>query len=58
MLDAVLADLSTRGVRAAETFARKGNPENPSGPVEFWLSNGFIVVREDKEFALVRRELQ
>lgn len=40
-----------------ETFARKGNAENPSGPVEFYLRHGFTVQRDDPEFPLLRLDL-
>ena len=43
--------------KAIETFARKGRPENPSGPVEFYLGNGFRIHRDDKEFPLMRLDL-
>jgi hypothetical protein len=40
-----------------ETFARKGSSDNPSGPVEFYLVEGFRIFRDDKEFPLVRLDL-
>jgi GNAT superfamily N-acetyltransferase len=43
--------------KAIETFARKGNPGNPSGPVEFYLASGFQIHRDDKEFPLMRLDL-
>jgi hypothetical protein len=46
-----------RGIRAVETFARKGQEDNPSGPVEFYLRNGFRVFRDDPEYPLMRLEL-
>jgi hypothetical protein len=48
---------SARGFEAVETFARKNNPNNPSGPVEFYLKNGFRVLRDDPEFPLMKLEL-
>ena len=57
LLRAVVAELSSRGVAAVETFARRGSADNPSGPLGFWLKHGFTVVREDDGFALVRRKL-
>ena len=57
LLAAVLADLRARGMKAVETFARRGSPENPSGPVDFYLKHGFRVLRADPEFPLLRREL-
>ena len=58
LLCAILKELRVRGLGAVETFARRGNPENPSGPVEFYLKRGFRVIREDPEFPLLRLELR
>ncbi|MBO3840950.1 MAG: GNAT family N-acetyltransferase [Candidatus Brockarchaeota archaeon] len=57
LLQSVIEDLRRRGVKAVETFARRNNPNNPSGPVEFYLKNGFMVLRGDPEFPLMRIEL-
>jgi GNAT superfamily N-acetyltransferase len=57
LLEAILGDLCAGGLPAVETFARKSSANNPSGPLRFWLKHGFTVVREDDDFALVRREL-
>ncbi len=46
-----------RKAKAVETFARRGSPNNPSGPVELYLGNGFSVHRDDKEFPLMRLDL-
>ena len=56
-LEAILEELSARGIQAVETFARRGSAENPSGPVEFYLRHGFSVLRDDPEFPLLRRDL-
>jgi GNAT superfamily N-acetyltransferase len=58
LLQAILRDLRARGAQAVETFARKSSPNNCSGPLEFWLKHGFHIVREDRDFALVRRGLR
>lgn len=58
LLAAVLADLRARGIEAVETFARRGSPENPSGPVEFYLKHGFRELRADPEFPLLRLDLE
>jgi len=58
LLQAILQDLRARGVPAVETFARRSSANNCSGPLEFWLKHGFHIVREDADFALMRRELQ
>jgi GNAT superfamily N-acetyltransferase len=57
LLRSIIDDLTARGVTAVETFARKGNPENPSGPVELYLRNGFGIHKDDREFPLMRLEL-
>ncbi len=57
LLQSIIDDLSLRKIKAVETFARKNNPENPSGPVDFYLKNGFKIHKDDKEFPLMRLEL-
>ena len=58
LLNSVIADLRKRGFRALETFARRGSANNPSGPLEFYLKNGFYIKDEtDLEFPLVRLHL-
>lgn len=57
LLESILIDLKGRGVTAVETFARKANPENPSGPVSFYIKNGFKIVKDDIEFPLLRMEI-
>ena len=57
LLRSIVAELRGSGLKAIETFGRKGNPENPSGPAEFYLRNGFRIHKDDKEFPLLRLEL-
>ncbi|MGY4706587.1 N-acetyltransferase family protein [Candidatus Bipolaricaulota sp. J31] len=57
LLSAILEELRGRGIAAVETFARRGSPESPSGPVEFYLKHGFRVLRDDPQFPLLRLEL-
>ncbi|MEM2930239.1 MAG: GNAT family N-acetyltransferase [Thermoproteota archaeon] len=57
LLQSIIEDLRKRGFKAVETFARRNNPNNPSGPMEFYLKNGFRVLRDDPEFPLMRLEL-
>ncbi|MGB9718362.1 MAG: GNAT family N-acetyltransferase [Thermoproteota archaeon] len=57
LLQSIIEDLRKRGVKAVETFARRSNPNNPSGPVEFYLKNGFKIHRDDSEYPLMRFEL-
>ncbi len=56
LLDFVLSNLQKRGYNAIETYARKGSESNPTGPLEFYLRNGFSVKRECDEFPLTRKE--
>jgi len=57
LLRDILEELRGRGIKAVETFARKGSPENPTGPLEFYLKRGFRIHRDDEEFPLVRLTL-
>lgn len=55
LLDSIIADLKGRRFKAVETFALRGSPNNPSGPVEFYLKKGFYIKDETKpEFPIVR----
>lgn len=58
LLQSIIDDLRGRGIKAVETFARKGRAENPSGPVEFYLRNGFRIYKDDPQFPLIRLELK
>ena len=58
LLEEILSELQRRGITAAETFARLGGAENPSGPVELYLKHGFHVFRDDEEFPLMRLVLE
>jgi len=57
ILDSIIDELRQRGIRAIETFGRRGNIESPSGPAEFFLRGGFRIQRDDPEFPLLRLEL-
>ena len=58
MLQKLITDLKQRGFKAVETFARKSSAENPSGPLSFYLKNGFKITHDDPDFPLVRLELR
>jgi len=59
LLDSIITDLKRQGFKAIETYARKGSPENPSGPVELYLKKGFNIKNEaNPEFPIVRLNLQ
>jgi len=57
LLRRIISELRKRREKAIETFARKGSPDNPSGPVEVYLTSGFRIHRDDKEFPLMRLDL-
>lgn len=58
MLDIVESDLLKRGYNSLETFARKGSENSPAGPLEFYLKQGFSVLRGHGEFPIVRKNLK
>ncbi len=54
LLRTAIAELRSRGFERVEALPRRGSENNPSGPVELYLRNGFRVVRELDDFPLVR----
>ena len=44
LLKEIINELREREVKEVYTYARLGNPNNPSGPLSFWLKNGFTIV--------------
>lgn len=58
LLQSVVRDLYKRNFKAIETFASKSTQENPSAPLEFYLKNGFYILRDDRNFPLVRLDLK
>jgi GNAT superfamily N-acetyltransferase len=55
LLRSIIDDFRRRGFNAVETFARRGNSDNPSGPLEFYTRKGFTMKDEtNPEFPLVR----
>ena len=57
LLRAIIDYLRARGLKAVETFARKENANNPSGPVELYLKAGFRTKSDDEFIPLLRLEL-
>ncbi|MBX5327142.1 MAG: GNAT family N-acetyltransferase [Candidatus Bathyarchaeia archaeon] len=53
-----IKQLRQQEFKAVETFARKTSPENPSGPLGFYLKNGFKIKSDDEDFPLVRLALE
>ena len=58
LVNAVQKDLIKRGYRAVETFARRVPAKNPSGWTEFYLANGWQVIRDSGSLALLRLDLR
>jgi len=58
LLKSIIDEMRQRGVKSIETFARKGSTDNPSGPIEFYISNGFKTYRDDAEFPLLCLDLR
>jgi len=55
VLEDIMEDLRRRGFKAIETFARRGNTNNPSGPMNFYIKHGFHVKDQaNPEFPLMR----
>ncbi len=57
LLRAVIEDLRARGLKAVETFARRGSSNNPSGPLELYLKAGFSIKADNEFLPLLRLEL-
>lgn len=58
LLEEVIEDLKMRGFKALETFARRGNANNPSGLMQLYLRMDFYVKNDmNPEFPLMRFEL-
>jgi len=57
LLENIIFELKNRNFKAVETFARKGYVENPSGPIELYIKNGFKIHKDDQKFPLMRLEL-
>jgi len=55
LLQNIIEDLRRRGFKAIETFASRSDVENPSGPMAFYIRNGFhIKDKTNPEFPLMR----
>ncbi len=54
LLTDIISTLKLRGFKGIETFAREDSPNNPSGPVHFYLKHGFQIKEKlDQNFALM-----
>jgi len=55
LLQNIIEDLRRRGFRAIETFARRSEAENPSGPMTLYIRNGFHTKdKTNPEFPIMR----
>ena len=55
LLQNIIEDLRRRGFKAIETFACRTSANNPSGPMAFYIKNGFhIKDKTNVEFPLMR----
>ncbi|MEM2104364.1 MAG: GNAT family N-acetyltransferase [Candidatus Bathyarchaeia archaeon] len=57
MLLNLVKESRKRGFWTVETFARADSDNNPSGPLAFYLKNGFKVTCQKDDFPLVRLRL-
>jgi GNAT superfamily N-acetyltransferase len=54
----IIETLRRKGFRAIETFARRDQADNPSGPIAFYVKNGFHMKdRTNPDFPLMRMYL-
>lgn len=54
---AIEREMASRGFHRLQTYARKSTSNNPVGPLEFWLANGYEVASDGKDFALMTRDI-
>ncbi len=55
LLQNIIEDLRRKGFKAIETFARRSSDDNPSGPMAFYIKNGFhIKDKTNTEFPIMR----
>ena len=55
LLQNIVEDLRRRGFKTIETFARRSEADNPSGPMKFYVENGFHVKdNTNPEYPLMR----
>lgn len=57
LLQAIESGMVKRKVKAIETFATRDD-SHPPGPIEFYLQNGFYILRNDPHYPLLRLELK
>lgn len=57
LLQSIESGLVKRKVKAIEVFTSR-NDDYPPGPIEFYLQNGFHILRDDPKYPLLRLELK
>jgi len=58
LLRAVISEASRKKISSIETIARRDSDNNPSGPLEFYLVNGFYIKKDDFEYPVVRLDIK
>ena len=58
LLRSIISESSKKRIRFIETIARRNSSENPAGPLEFYLANGFYIKKDDFEYPIVRLEMR
>lgn len=58
VLEKIIENLKSRGFESITTLARKGNPNNPSGPFKFYKEQGFEIEEDHPKFPLMRLEIE
>ena len=54
LLENIISSLKSRNLKGIETFAREDSPNNPSGPLHFYLKYGFQIKEKlAQSFALI-----
>lgn len=58
LLRSIISETSKKRIRSIEAIARRNSSENPSGPLELYLDNGFYIKKNDFEYPIVRLEMR
>ncbi len=58
LLNAVEKDVLERGIKALEALAGRDEDMPPAMPVEFFIANGFYILRDDRRHPLVRLDIE
>ena len=58
LLNAVIEDLENRKIGAVQVIGQKDSDNNPAGPAEFYLKNGFMLFHDHPEFPILRLDIR